>query len=155
MIADLFLFGQQIFAVFLELPHGFHHDIHGIRFHVPMFYIYSADGPSYDEYGFMTSPSPTRHKNGSIFVDFKKQQGHDELLSTEMLKKFGLHRVGQRTVKLAGRAGNCFEYATETGFVNIHCVFGTELGIRFFGSSNEVDDLYAFMNKAESLPRKN
>jgi hypothetical protein len=156
IIVDMALFGPQIFAVLFELPHGFYLDVHGIRLHTPMFYTTST-GSAYDEYSFITMPSPTRHKNASITVDFKKQPLGLALqpFSTEMQQKVGLRQMKQRDVLLAGRAGKCFEYTTEFGMTEIECSFGTEVRTSFLGSPNAVDDFYAFVSKAENLPRKN
>jgi len=156
VIVDMALFGPQIFAVLFELPHGFHLDVHGIRLQTPMFYTTST-GSAYDEYSFITMPSPTRHKNASITVDFKKQPPGLALqpFSTEMQQKIGLRQIKQRDAVLAGRTGDCFEYVDEFGMESIQCFFGSELRTRFSGSPNAVDDFYAFMSKAEELPRKN
>jgi hypothetical protein len=153
LLVDVVLFGPQILAIVEELPHGFHRDIHGIRFHTPIFYT-SSTSDSYDQYDFMTMQSPTRQKDSMITVDFQRHVGGpDKPLSPEMQKRAGLHMAGQRDVNLAGRAGNCFEY---TGtLLEINCNFGPDLRIRFFGSPNSVADFYSFMSKAESLPRTN
>jgi hypothetical protein len=155
-IVDMALFGPQIFAVMFELPHGFHLDVHGIRLHTPMFYTTSA-GSTYDEYSLSTMPSPTRHKNASITVDFKKQPVGLALgpYPTEMQQKIGLRQIRQREAVLAGRAGRCFEYTNKFGMADIQCSFGTDLRTSFMGSPNAIDDFYVFMSKAEELPRKN
>jgi hypothetical protein len=156
VIVDMALFGPQIFSVMFELPLGFHLDVHGIRLQPPMFYTTST-GSAYDEYSFNTMPSPTRHKNASITVDFKKSSLGLALqpFSTEMQQMIGLRQIKQREAVLAGRAGKCFEYEDKFGMVNIQCSFGTDLRTNFIGSPNAVDDFYTFMSKAEQLPRKN
>jgi hypothetical protein len=156
VIVDMALFGPQIFTVMFELPHGFHLDVHGLRLQTPMFYTTST-GSAYDEYSFTTMPSPTRHKNASITVDFKKQSLGLALqpFSTEMQQKMGWRLVKRRAVVLAGRTGDCFEYTDKLGMADIQCSFGTDLRTSFTGSSNSIDDFYIFMSKAEELPRKN
>jgi hypothetical protein len=156
VIVDMALFGPQIFAVLFELPHGFHLDVHGIRLQTPMFYTTST-GSAYDEYSFSTMASPTRHKNASITVDFKKQPPGLGLqpFSTEMQQKMGWRLAKRRAVVLAGRTGDCFGYTDKFGMADIQCSFGTDLRTSFMGSPNSIDDFYIFMSKAEKLPRKN
>ena len=156
VIADMALFGPQIFAVMFELPHGFHLDVHGIRLQTPMFYTAST-GSAYDEYSFSTMPSPTRHKNASITIDFKKYPPRLALqpFSTAMQQKIGLRQIRQREVVLARRDGKCFEYEDKFGMADIQCSFATDLHTSFMGSPNAVDDFYTFMSKAKELPRKN
>ncbi|MGC2744717.1 MAG: hypothetical protein WA672_16200 [Candidatus Angelobacter sp.] len=156
VIVDVALFGPQIVAVIFELPHGFYLDVHGIRLHTPMFYSAST-GSAYDEYSFDTMPSPTRHKNASITVDFKKEQPRLALqpISTEMQQKLGWRLAKTRAVVLAHRPGKCFEYTDRFGIADIQCSFGTDLRTSFTGTPNAVEDFYVFMSKAEELPRKN
>jgi hypothetical protein len=140
-------------AIIEEIPHGFHRDVHGIRFHTPIFYA-SSTSNSYDQYDFMTMPSPTRQKDSMIVVDFQKHMGGiDKPFSLEMQKRMGLHMAGQRAVTLAGRVGNCFEYAGTLAEVN--CYFGADLRVNFFGSPNTVAEFYSFVADAETLPRTN
>jgi hypothetical protein len=153
LLVDMALFGPQMLAIVEELPHGFHLDIHGIRFHTPIFYV-SSTSISYDQYDFMTMPSPTRQKDSMIVVDFQKHMGGaDKPFSPEMQKRMGLHMSGQRAVTLAGRTGNCFEYAGTLAEVN--CYFGADLRVNFFGSPNTVAEFYSFMGNAETLRRTN
>jgi len=156
LVVDLALFGPQILALALGLPHGFHRDVHGIRFHTPVFYMNST-GSAYDEYDFTTMPSPTRHKNAMITVDFKKQAAGiiPQPFSQEMQQKMDWRLANRRAVVLAGRTGNCFEYTDKFGMADIQCSFGTDLRTSFMGSPNSIDDFYIFMSKAEELPRKN
>ena len=155
LVVDLYLFGPQILAVIQETSRGFHLDVHGVRFHTPMFYT-SSTGDAYDVYHFVTVPSPTRHKNSKITVDFKKQPpALDQPLSQEGMTYLGLRLIGERTATLAGRSGSCLEYETPVQFVQINCRFASDLHARFFGSPNTVEEFYTFMNRAEVLSRNN
>ena len=98
VFADMALFGPQMLAIVEELPRGFHRDIHGIRFHTPIFYT-SHTTNSYEQYDFTTMSSPTRQKDSMIVVDFQKHMdGTDKPFLPEMQKRMGLNMVEQRAV---------------------------------------------------------
>jgi len=164
LVTDVTFFGSQIFSMVWETRTGFHRDLHGIRFHVPLFYT-SSSGVAYDNYSFTTLPSRTRHKLSFIVVDFQRSTLHDppRPLPPEMLAKIGERLTGERKTTLAGRKGDCLEYAYQDSkqqgnpvdSIHIECYFGPDLRTSFQGSPNTVEEFYDFMHKAEPLPRKN
>lgn len=164
LLTDFAFFGPQILATVWELRTGFHRDLHGIRFRVPLFYTSSSD-IAYDNYSFITLPSRTRNKMSFIGVDFQRNtlNGPHRPLPPEMLTKIGERFTGKRKATLAGRQGDCLEYAYEysrhqgnrADSISIDCYFGPDLRTSFQGSPNTVEEFYSFMHNAEPLPRKN
>jgi hypothetical protein len=156
VIADVFLFGPQIFATVWEARTGFHRDLHGIRFHVPLFYV-SSDSTAYGQYDFATTPSPTRKKYAFITVDFQKQasEAPPRPMTTSALERLHERLTGQRTATLAGKSGTCFEYADEKNVVTIECYFDGGPRTWFMGTPNTLEDFYTFMNRAETMSKTN
>ena len=163
VIADATLFDAQLFSTIWEARTGFHRDVHGIRFHVPLFYVSASDAQ--DSYTFSTLASPTRRKWAVISVSFPREASQVTWrpLSPEMLQRIGDRLAGQRAVTLAGKAGNCFEYAKVSTdqapelsrTMQVECYFPSDVRTSFLGSSNTVEDFYTFMNRAEAMSKTN
>jgi hypothetical protein len=160
----VWLFGVNIFALAWHASHGFHREMNGVRFYVPLLYR-EDDGSVYNEFSFYTNRSPLSKKDGSITIGFQNQEpkvsfGPMDQKSQHML---GVQLRAQRSAKLAEQSGDCFEYgidvltisATRHGFgrVWIECRFRNDLRASFDGSSSAIPDFYDFLDRAKLVQR--
>lgn len=161
----VWLFGANIFALAWHASHGFHREMNGVRFHVPLLYQ-ENDGSAYNQFSFYTWPSAFHHKDGSITVDFQKQPSKKPFqpLDERSQQALGMSLRGQRPAKLANQSGNCFEYRIDeltliparhgSERVRIECRFADDVLASFNGSSNAVPEFYSFLNEAELVKQK-
>jgi hypothetical protein len=158
----LWLFGADIFAVAWHATHGFHREMNGIRFYVPLLYK-EDDGSVYNEFSFYTYRSTLFRKDGSITIGFQKQKPESSFQPMDQNSQhaLGMYFQEQRSIRLANQSGTCFEYGIDflrLGAVRpgpqrvwIECRFTDALRASFNGSSNAVPDFYKFLNESEPV----
>lgn len=154
----VWLFGANMFSLVWHATHGFHREINGVRFYVPLLYR-ENNGSVYDEFSFYTYRSALFSKEGSITIDFPKYASgmSSGPMNSKSQKMLGVFLVGQRTATMADQPGNCFEYgineatlkpAIAPARVWIQCRFEPNMEASFDGSANAAPDLYEFLAEA-------
>lgn len=154
----VWLFGANMFSLGWHATHGFHREINGVRFYVPLLYR-EDNGSVYNEFSFYTYRSALFSKEGSITIDFPKHESgmSSGPMYSKSQKMLGVFLVGQRAATLAGQPGNCFEYGLNETTLNlqlaptrvwIQCRFGPNMEASFNGSANAAPDLYKFLAAA-------
>jgi hypothetical protein len=162
LLAGLYLFGMNWFAFAWHVRHGFHREVAGIRFSVPLFYQEESASPnrlSITEYR-----SPVRSPHAFITVDRLPSPPKPALvpLAKEEAETLGLIPMGQRNAILASQAGTCMEYSQDqlvlAGYsirtlMYIECRFGNDLDVRFDGSQDSAPEFYSFIESARKADR--
>jgi hypothetical protein len=165
--ADYFL--AESMAIAWHVRHGFHAEMQGLRFKVPL--LYDEDhGVNMLELSFHTLPGHLNGKMAFITVDFHKQPpvAAGSPPQDAQLARFGHKHSEPHPLRVAGRDGTCADRVpipiaqdapltarvlADTYFIN--CMFGDDLRIRFSGSKNAIPDFYSIMQSAEPVKGKN
>lgn len=160
---DLYLFGMSCFAFAWHVRHGFHREMNGIKFSVPLFYQ-EERALDDNQLALVTYRSPIHSEHASITVDFLTKTSRQASLpiAGEDAESLGLVLKGQRNATLGSRAGTCLEsvqsqlvlpgYSAPT-LMYIECRFGDELDVRFDGSQSAVPEFYSFIESAREVSR--
>jgi hypothetical protein len=163
LITDFYLFGLSIFAFGWHVRHGFHREINGFRFKVPLFYQ-EGDNITMNTLSIYSYPSPIRRKFSTINVDFPPWSSNQPLLaSDEDARRIGLGLLGQHSARLASRTGKCIEYSqkglatispnpADLRLIWITCKFG-DVNATFDGTPSAVPEFYGFLESADEVKR--
>ncbi len=164
LLIGVWLLGTNLFSLTWHASHGFHREMNGVRFYVPLLYR-EDDGSVYNEFSFYTNRSPLFKKDGSITIGFQNQAPKVSFAPMDQKSQhmLGVQFLAQRSATLANQSGDCFEYgidvlminATRHGFgrVWIECRFRDDLRASFDGSSSAVPDFYDFLDRAKLVQR--
>jgi hypothetical protein len=162
VITDIGLFGMNVFAFAWHVRHGFHREVNGTRFWVPLFYQ-ERESPASNQFSINSYSSPVRREYSSITVEFPPWSSGKTIspMPREDAERMGLTQVARRSAKLGRRSGICIEYAQDGPALSgpslellpryIECRLGSELQVSFEGSRNAVPELYAFMESATEV----
>jgi hypothetical protein len=165
LITDFYLFGLSIAAFGWHLRHGFYREVGGLRFRVPWFYE-ESDNITVNALSIYSFPSPIHRKSSSISVQFPPGSQNKPLaaLTDQQAQRIGLSYLGERSARLAIRAGKCIEYAEQViskppaGLpehlqpTRITCQFG-DVDATFDGTRNAVPEFYGFLESAGEVKR--
>jgi hypothetical protein len=137
--------------------HGFHADVHSIKFRIPLHYYVepvAADGTTIIVgHARNFSTDPARFHYGAIFISEGLMEPEDPraLLPPEG----SFVRIGDRTLVLAGVQGRCSEYegSPERGrkTITIMCSFQNRLHVMFSGTPPAVPDFYDILGSARKI----
>lgn len=162
VVVAVWLLGANVFAFTWHGAHGFHREINGVRFYVPLLYR-EDDGSVYNEFSFYTYRSALFKKDGSITVSFQKQERGTPFgpMDPKSQQTLGVFLWRQRAVAFAEQPGNCFEYGINAVTLQpasagpdrvwIECRFARDVRASFDGSANAIPDFYGFLGAAELL----
>jgi hypothetical protein len=164
VLVDLSLFQVNISAFWWHVRHGFHREVHGVRFRIPLFYEESASSVM-NEFSICTFRTPIHTKSSLITVAFPPwvARGPSGLLSTDDASRIGLAPLRERRARFGDRTGSCAEYLQQRlvlngasgpkdlDFLYIRCQFGEDLTATFDGTRNAIPEFYAFMEAAEEV----
>jgi hypothetical protein len=160
----VWLFGANTLALAWHASHGFHREMTGVRFYVPLLYR-EDDGSVYNEFSFYTYRSLFFRKDGNITIGFQRQRPEISFQPMDQNSQhaLGMYLHGKRSATLANQYGNCFEYGIDvltisaarhgSGRVWIDCRFRDNLRASFDGSSSAIPDFYDFLNRAKLVQR--
>jgi len=163
VLVDLQLFGMSLLAFAWHVRHGFHREVHGIKFRVPLFYQESEDS-TLNQFSIHAFPSDMHREDSAITVSFPPWTSEMALdpLSKEDAERMGLVLIAQRHAKLGNRSGSCAEYLQDDldlggrlsglGPTEIECRFHN-VEVRFTGSRNAVPEFYSFIESAKEVNR--
>jgi len=164
LLTDFYLFGLSIVAFGWHMRHGFHQEVHGFRFNVPLFYE-EGDGVKANSFSIYSYACPLRKKSSSISIDFPPWSSDRTLtpMSRDNAQRMGLGLLGQRSARFANRTGKCIEYLqqgipalslghSEMELMWITCQFG-DVGAHFNGTRNAVPEFYQFLESAQEVQR--
>ncbi|HWF06541.1 MAG TPA: hypothetical protein VHA06_22820 [Candidatus Angelobacter sp.] len=164
LITDFYLFGLSIAAFGWHLRHGFHREVYGFMFKVPLFYE-ESDHRTVNAISIYSFPSPIHRESSSISVQFPPGSAKKPLvaLTEQQAQRIGLGFLGERSARLAGRTGKCIEYAqqetrTQSAILahlqpmRITCQFG-DVDATFDGTRNAVPEFYEFLESAGEVKR--
>lgn len=154
-------------AIGWHLRHGFHTEMNGLRFKVPL--LYEEDhGINMLQLSFSTTPGHINKKMAFLSVDFHKQPPAeaDSPQRTARLAQLGIKESAPHPLRLAGHDGTCIDLAPLDpessapitrilkGNYEIRCTFADDLHVTFWGTANARSDFYAIMQSAESVKGK-
>ena len=163
--ANYFL--AEAIAIGWHLRHGFHAEMNGIKFRVPL--LYEEDHRvNLQQLSFSTTPGHLNKKIAFLSVDFHKQTlaEPDSAQRTAQLNQLGIKESAPHQLRMAGHDGSCIDQLPldqgspeSTGLVlrgnyEIRCTFAGDLHVSFWGTPNAVPDFYAIMQSAESVKGK-
>ncbi len=160
----VWLLGANLFALTWHASHGFHREMNGIRFYVPLLYR-EDDGSVYNEFSFYTYGSALFRKDGSITIGFPRQESGTSFrpMDQKSQRMLGVSLLAQRSATLADQSGECFEYGIDvltisatrhgSGRVWIECRFRDDLRASFDRSSSAIPDFYDFLDRARLVQR--
>ncbi|HYX53390.1 MAG TPA: hypothetical protein VE783_08050 [Candidatus Limnocylindrales bacterium] len=158
LAADYLL--AESMALAWHVRHGFHVEMNGIRFKVPLLY-YEDHGSNMLELSLSTIPGRLNKKEATIVVDFHRQRPLSEdkaEVGGARLQKWGMSRSGTRTIQMVGRTGSCTDFTGKSASIPspyvVDCSFGDEMRIHFFGTENAVADFYSILQSAEVVRGK-
>jgi hypothetical protein len=156
--ADYFL--SETLALGWHLRHGFHAEMNGIKFKVPVLYREDHE-PKLLEISFSTMPGRYNRKMAVLTVDFHKQPpAAQDPERGARLVRLGVKESAPRPVRMAGHDGTCVEqsplYQEDTGRMlkgnyTIRCSFADDLYVSFWGTQNAVPDFYTIVQSAEAV----
>ena len=164
LLVDLSLFQANIFAFWWHAKHGFHREVHGVRFRVPLFYEQS-DSSVMNEFSIYSLRTPIHTKSSSITVEFPPWDatGPSGLLSMDDASRIGLVPLREQGARFGDRTGSCAEYLRQKLVLNgpsgpkdldplyISCQFGEYVTTTFDGTRNAIPEFYAFMEAAQEV----
>jgi hypothetical protein len=163
LVTDFYIFGLSIITFIWHVRHGFHREINGFRFRVPLFYQ-EGDNITMNTLSIYSFPSPIHRKSSSISVDFPPWSSNQPLVaSDEDVRRNGLGLVGQRSARLGNRTGKCIEYSqqgiatmspnpADLRLIRIICKFG-DVEATFDGTRNAVPEFYGCLESADEVKR--
>jgi hypothetical protein len=164
LLTDYYLVGLSIVAFGWHMRHGFHREVHGFRFNVPLFYE-EGDGVKANSFSIYSYACPFRKKSSGINIDFPPWSSDKTLtpMSKDYAQRMGLGLLGQRSARFANRTGRCIEYLQQgvptlsLGRTNmeptwITCQFG-DVSANFDGTHNAVPEFYQFLESAQEVKR--
>ena len=164
LVTDFYLFGLSIVAFGWHMRHGFHQEIHGFRFYVPLFYQ-ESDRVKANSFFIYSYSCPLRRKSSAISIDFPPWSSDKVLtpMSKDNAQRMGLSLFDHRSARFANRTGMCIEYLqqgipglspgrSEMEPMWITCQFG-DVSAQFDGTHNAVPEFYQFLESAQEVKR--
>jgi len=164
LLTDFYLFGLSLVAFGWHMRHGFHREVHGFRFNVPLFYD-EGDDVKANSFSIYSYASPLRKKSSGISIDFPPWSSNKTLMpmSEDIAQPIGLGLLGHRSARFANRTGRCIEYLhqgilalspgrTEMEPTWITCQFG-DVSANFDRTRNAVPEFYQFLESAQEVKR--
>ena len=160
--AVLYLFQGNISAFSWHIRHGFHREVNGMRFVVPLFYE-ESDRPVANQFSISSIPSPIHKGYSSITVEFLPSSWKipASLFTKDDAPTLGLTYLGARGAKIGSRSGNCIEYLQNQPVLSpnghhsermgITCRFGEQLVVQFDGLRRTAPEFYSFMEDASEV----
>jgi hypothetical protein len=158
IVTDMSVFHQEWIPLRWHLRHGFHAEMNGIRFTVPL--LYDEDhGSQPNTLAFWKFPGCFSRKTAAVTVQTRKEPleprftGGSEFRRTELAAAL----VGKegKCVEYAGKEDSTLRVAADNRPLYIFCSFGENLYASFSGTLNAKEEFYAFLRNAELVNRKN